>query len=240
MVCWPVVDTRLRAVMTAYRRRTLLTVTAFLLSAPARQMCMAAALRWILSRTVFQASFISIAISSFAWAQDVSPDDFLFELTMSAWYAGSSGTVQAGGLPIALGSDLSLQNSWTFFGEFSFKPGRRHRLNIEGSPYAFGGVASLSRTITFNEQELLRSRHGVVGCKPHLLLRRYQFDVMSKPAGHLGLEAGAAYLHATGTTRSAATVCLRRAISESVCPWPELNSGNSCCRIDTCRTSTDR
>src|SRR5437016_4946785 len=84
-----------------------------------------------------------------AFAQSDSAEDFRVELTGGAWNTSIEGTVRALALPIALRSDLALQDEWAFFGKLTVKPAHRHRINIEGVPYSFQGLNALARNITF-------------------------------------------------------------------------------------------
>ncbi len=125
-------------------------------------------------------------------------DDFRVEATAAGWFASIRGTVQAAGLPVDLQSDLALGDRATFLGQLVFKPGRRHRLLVEGSPYSFDGVNTVSRTIafagrTFDVQETVRSTASIT-----YVFGGYQFDVVAQPRGHFGLQAGAAYVDAEG------------------------------------------
>ena len=132
-------------------------------------------------------------------------DDFRVEVTGYAWRTSIEGTVQSSGLPIALHADLNLNDTWTFFGKLVLKPGRRHRINIEGSPYDFSGTSTLARTITFNGRTY--SFQDTVASQASLtyVFGGYQFDLISRERGHFGLEAGGAYLDGTGTIRSTTT-----------------------------------
>jgi hypothetical protein len=106
---------------------------------------------------------------------------------------------------VALHGDLNLGDAWTFFGKLTLKPGRRHRINIEGSPYSFTGSATLSRTIMYNGQTY--SIHDTIASDASLtyFFGGYQFDLVSHGRGHFGLEAGGAYLNGTGTIRGVTT-----------------------------------
>jgi hypothetical protein len=142
-------------------------------------------------------SFISLPLAAFAQTEPL--ENFRFELTASTWRPSIGGTVMAFGRPIALRGDLKLDDSWLFFGKLVVKPGRRHRIVVEGSPYSFTGLNNLARTITFNGRTY--SVQQTVASKADLnyFFAGYQFDLLSRDRGHLGLEAGGAYLDATGT-----------------------------------------
>ena len=137
-----------------------------------------------------------------AWAQ---ADDARLELTLSAWRTNIEGAVQSGGLPVALHGDLNLSDTWTFFSKLAFRPGRRHVINIEGSPYEFSGQNTLLRTIVYNGRTY--SLNDTVASQASLayLFGGYQFDLIARERGTLGIEAGGAYLNGEGTIRSVIT-----------------------------------
>jgi len=132
-------------------------------------------------------------------------DNFRVEVTASAWHAAIAGTLQSGALPIALHNDLNLSDQWTFFGKLAFKPARRHRINVEGSPYDFSGTNALLRTITFNGRTYSVSDTVSSDASLTYVFGGYQYDLISRDRGHFGLEGGGAYLNGTGAIRSSTT-----------------------------------
>ena len=133
----------------------------------------------------------------------LAQDHFRVELTAAAWQTRIEGTLQAAGLPIDLRSDLALDDRTIFFGRLVAKPGRRHRLIIEGSPYSFAGVNTVSRAITFQGQTFTVNDTLQSSATLDYVYGGYQFDIISASRGHFGFQAGAAYLNATGTINSA-------------------------------------
>ncbi len=142
---------------------------------------------------------VSLVFACGAYAQEQPLENFHVELTAAAWHPSIDGTVMALGLPVALHGDLNLDNSWTFFGKLVFKPGRRHRINIEGAPYEFTGRNILARTITYNGRTYFVQETVDSEASLNYFFASYQYDVISRARGHLGLEVGGAYLGATGT-----------------------------------------
>jgi hypothetical protein len=128
------------------------------------------------------------------------PENFRFELTGSAWLFNSSGTIQANGSPIDLVTDLGAeQQQPTFYGRFVFKPGRHHRIVVEGSPISISGLNTVQRTVvyrgqSFNVNEILNSSADL-----NCFFAGYQYDLLTGRIGHLGFSAGGAYLGARGT-----------------------------------------
>lgn len=133
------------------------------------------------------------------------PEAFHVEVTADAWRTGVQGTLQSLGVPIDLRTDLNLANTSTFFGRFVLKPARRHRIIVEGAPYSFDGRNLLSRGITYNGRTYDIQDTIVSHADLTYVFGGYQYDFLSRPQGHLGIEGGGAYLNATGTIQSATT-----------------------------------
>jgi hypothetical protein len=146
--------------------------------------------------------FLVFLVPTLAFSQ---MDTFRAEVTTSAWHAAIEGTVQSSASPIALHGDLNLNDQWTFFGKLAFKPARRHRINVEGSPYDFSGTNTLLRTITFNGRTYTVSDTVASDASLTYIFGGYQYDLISRDRGHFGLEAGGAYLNGSGTIRSSST-----------------------------------
>jgi hypothetical protein len=139
---------------------------------------------------------------SFHGSED--PEHFKIEVTAGGWLVNSGGQIQANGAPIDLVNDLGVrQNKGTFYGQLVFKPGRKHRIVVEGTPFRLNGLNTVNRSIeyrgqTFNVSETVRSSATL-----DYLFAGYQYDVLSSPKGHLGFSVGGAYLSATGNLSAA-------------------------------------
>jgi hypothetical protein len=152
------------------------------------------------------AALVFSGIGVFAQTVSENPEDFRIEVTGSAWIVDSAGHIQANGSPIDLVSDLGAkQQQPTFYGQFVFKPGRKHRVVFEGTPFRIQGYNVVDRSITyrgqtFNVSETLQSSSDL-----NYFFAGYQYDVLSGPMGHLGFSVGGAYLSATGTIQALET-----------------------------------
>lgn len=138
-------------------------------------------------------------------AQTADLETFRFEVTASAWHTHASGQVQAGAFPIDLRSDLNLADRFTFLGHLTIKPALRHRILVEGSPFEFTGRNLLARAVeyggtVYSVQQTLASKAELT-----YLYGGYQYDLLSRTQGHLGVQAGVAYLDANGTLRGEET-----------------------------------
>jgi hypothetical protein len=138
-----------------------------------------------------------------------NPENFRLELTGSAWLLDSSGTIQGSGVAAFLigpGTDIDLvsdlgvkQRQPTFYGRLVIKPGRKHRIVIEGTPIRLEGTNTITRTITYQGQTFIEGQTLQSSADVNYFFGGYQYDIISVPAGHLGFSVGGAYLNATGT-----------------------------------------
>ncbi len=156
---------------------------------------------WRVARLGVACAFFGAACS--AQTSSESPENFRLEVTGSAWILNTGGKIQANGSPVDLVNDLGAQQQKpTFYGQLVFKPGQRHRIVIEGTPFDVQGTNTVNRTVTyrnrvFNVSQTLQSTANLT-----YFFGGYQYDVLSGPMGHLGFSAGAAYLSATGTIQA--------------------------------------
>lgn len=149
--------------------------------------------------TRFAAALFLCALAAFA--QD-DREDYRLEVTASGWHTSVEGAFQSNALPVDLRSDLNLQPRWTFVGNLAWKPARQHRIVVEGAPFSFEGRNGLQRTIqyfgrTFRVQDIVSSRADLT-----YVYGGYQYDVVSRHAGHFGFNIGGAFLDAEGTIAS--------------------------------------
>ena len=135
-----------------------------------------------------------------------NPENFKFEITGTGWLVNSSGTIQSNGRPVNLVSDLGAQQSQpTFYGQFVFKPARKHRIVLEGTPFRISGYNTVNRTISYHGQTFNYSQTLQSSADINYFFGGYQYDVISGPMGHLGFSVGGAYLNATGTIEAVQT-----------------------------------
>jgi hypothetical protein len=151
-----------------------------------------------LKRTAF---FVLFAVFPL-FAQD-DPEKSKLEITTSYWPINTSGTIRANGTPVDLKSDLGVtQSQPTFTGKLVAKPGRRNKIVVEGTPFGLDGNKDLSRSITYQGRNYVVNDRVTSTADMNYFYAGYQFDVLSRPSGHLGVEAGGAYLSATGSITS--------------------------------------
>ncbi len=139
-------------------------------------------------------------------SSDTDPEAFKIEVTGSAWLVDSSGTIQASGTPIDLRSDLgAAQQQPSFFGRLVVKPGRKHRIIVEGTPIRLSGYNTVDRDIVYRGQTFLVNETVRSSADLNYLFAGYQYDFVSGSMGHLGLSVGGAYADATGAISTVPT-----------------------------------
>ncbi len=136
---------------------------------------------------------------------DISHDyeDWNIEFTISYWALKASGNVETASTPGDLVNDLGIQGykSIPIF-RMNLKPARKHQLNIEAIPFQLNGGTRLNRQLnflgnTFNAQDQITSQ-----IKLNWINANYQYDVISKKSGFLGIILGAGYLAANAKVTS--------------------------------------
>ena len=156
-------------------------------------------------RCIMYAAIIP-ALAFTATAQTVDPEKSKVELSGSIWRVDTSGKLQASDTALDLKTDLGItQQKLTYGGKLVVKPSRRNKLIIEGAPFRLDGTQTLSRTITYQGQTYQLNDKITSKASLDSVYGGYQFDVISNPAGHLGFQAGGAYLNATGSITSGTT-----------------------------------
>ena len=130
------------------------------------------------------------------------PEDFRVEATLGVWRHNTRGQLQSGALPIDLHADLFLFNRSTFDGRVVVKPGRKHRIFVEGNPFRLEGQSLLSRSLIYEGRTYSFRETVVSNADLTYIAAGYQYDFLSSTRGHLGVQAAGAYLSATGTLAS--------------------------------------
>jgi hypothetical protein len=129
-------------------------------------------------------------------AQDTEPDNFRFEITSSYWLPWTRGSIQSGPNSVDLRTDLGIeQNRVLFDGRLVIKPGRKHRIVVEGVPYRLRGIQDLTRDFTYKGGLFPASERVSSQVDLTYIFAGYQYDFVSRASGHFGGQIGGAYLH---------------------------------------------
>ena len=145
------------------------------------------------------------AIGVPALAQGRSGEDlesFRVELTAGAWFLRPSGTVTSRGFTVDLESDLGIaDNKGQFLGKLVFKPARKHRLVLEGTPYRLAGDNVLAREIRFGGSTYRVQDRITSNVEITYFFGGSQYDFVHRPRGHAGLLAGVGYMDASAAAQ---------------------------------------
>jgi hypothetical protein len=134
------------------------------------------------------------------------PENFRVEVMGSGWLVNSTGQIQANGTPADFINDLGVaQRQGTFFGHLVVKPARRHRIEMEGSPFGLHGLNTIDRSIVYQGRTFAVNQSVTSNANLDYFFAGYQYDLLSGAKGHLGLSAGGAYLRASGTLETQVT-----------------------------------
>jgi hypothetical protein len=149
---------------------------------------------------------VSCAVPSYAQPEAGGDDQFRIEVTSGYWLPGATGSVRSGPNAVDLESDLGIeQNRVLFAGRLTLKPGRRHRILVEGLPYRLRGSSDLSRDFSYSGRSFFVQDTISSSADLTYFVGGYQYDVVSNPGGHLGLQFTAGVMRAEGTVQSLRT-----------------------------------
>jgi hypothetical protein len=136
------------------------------------------------------------------------------EFTGSYWFPDIRGAVRSGEDAVDLRGDLGIeQQRLTSFGTLVLKPGRNHRIVVEGTPYRLRGRTDLGRRFTFNDREFIASDTVRSSIDLLYLFGGYRYDIVNRASGHLGLVGGVSYLHAEGSLQGVVGAAVRESRS---------------------------
>jgi hypothetical protein len=144
---------------------------------------------------------IALFTASALFAQShEGPEDFRLEFTGSAWLTGPTGTIQANGTPVNFVTDLAAgAQQARFYGRLVFKPARKQRIVVEGSPISFSGIKNINQSFVFLGKTYNISQTVATNANVNYVFGGYQYDPFSGRYGHLGFQTGLAYVGVQGT-----------------------------------------
>jgi len=130
-------------------------------------------------------------------------EDFRVELTAGAWLPDTRGSFSTSGFRVDLKSDLALERSGPqFWGKLVLKPSRRHAIVVEGIPYRLEGTSVLARDIEFAGTRYRVQDRVTSVARLDYVFGGYEYDVIHRSGGHLGLAGGVGYIDVEATARS--------------------------------------
>jgi hypothetical protein len=145
-------------------------------------------------------SITFLAASALFGQSHEGAEDFRIEFTGSAWLTGPTGTIQTSGTPINFVTDLAAgAQQARFYGRLVFKPTRKQRIVVEGSPVSFSGVNTINQSFVFLNKTYNVSQTVATNANVNYVFGGYQYDPFTGRYGHLGFQTGVAYVGVQGT-----------------------------------------
>ena len=163
--------------------------------------------------------------SATSFSQTTEHEDYdAYKLRIDAFwfYASPSGYIQStvtngvNGNTIDLQKDLGLPDYSTFIGKADWKFTRKNHLYMTAIPLSKTHQTTLSRTFTFQGQTFTAGLTASSSLDTVFLAPGYQYDIIRRKRGHLGIAVQMDLINTTGTISAAAQVGTGgRAISSS-------------------------
>jgi len=116
-------------------------------------------------------------------------DEYKLRLDTYWFYSNPSGTIQGQGdtVPIDLVKDLNFNTYSTFSGKVDWKFTRKNHFYVAISPFYTSRQTTLSETITFRGQTIHVGSTVQSDLHAFLVAPGYQYDIIRRKRGHLGL-----------------------------------------------------
>ena len=124
-------------------------------------------------------------------AGDDDFDSYTIKIDADWFYSDPSGTLQSsiGGQQIDLKKDMGFGSYSTFAGKIDWKFTRKNHLYFVVTPFKTSRQTVLTRTITFQGQTFVPSLTTQSELTANLYAPGYQYDILRRRRGHLGIAA---------------------------------------------------
>ena len=174
--------------------------------------------------TTLSAMLLFAGLSATSFSQSKEHEDFdAYKLRIDAFwfYASPSGYIQASANnaitgQIDLQKDLGLPNYSTFIGKADWKFTRKNHLYFAAVPLSKQHQTTLTRTFTFQGQTFTAGLTASSKLDTVFLAPGYQYDIIRRKRGHLGIAVQMDLINTKATINAAAQVGTGgRAISAS-------------------------
>ena len=150
------------------------------------------------------------AVPSLRAQSDDEFDSYKLKLEGFWVYASPSGSlqssVQTATGPIDLQKDLGFNNYSTFMGKLDWKFTHKNHLYIAGEAFKSSRQTALTRTITFQGQTFEAGLTTQSNLDAPMYVVGYQYDIIRRKRGHLGLGVQFDLFNAAASIRAAAQV----------------------------------
>jgi hypothetical protein len=167
--------------------------------------------RWRVKLVPLGALLLAIVAFSTLVSGQTSEEDFdQYGVRITGFWLYSSPTVtlQAAGQNgfIQFNRDFAFNEYSTFLGRIDWRFTRKNHLYFSSAPFTQSNQVTLNRTITFRGQTYLAGGTAKGELQAIAYTPGYQYDVIRRKRGHLGIGALISIFHTTGTISAAAQV----------------------------------
>jgi len=162
-----------------------------------------------MSRTqLMLAAVLLLAGAGIAAAQDTTLDEYKIRVSGFWLYSTPTVTLEAAGHNglVDFNRDFGFNNYSTFIGKFDWKFTRKNHLYFVAVPFIQSRQVVLNRTITFRGQTFLVGASTHAELQSILYAAGYQYDIIRRRRGHLGIAAQFNFFDTSGTFSAAAQV----------------------------------
>jgi hypothetical protein len=149
---------------------------------------------------------VFVVIPQFASAQDEGVEDYKIRITALWFHSSPTVTMEAAGHNgfIDFNRDFHFGDYSTFAGRFDWKFTHKNHLYFEAMPLNQSTSAVLNRTITFRGQTFDVGVNTHADLKAMLYAPGYQYDIIRRKRGHLGIAVQFNLFDTKGTFNAAA------------------------------------
>jgi hypothetical protein len=157
---------------------------------------------------IIAAFFLPLLLPATLFAQDEDFDQYKLRLDTFWAYSKPTGTVQgsADNVPVDFEKDLGFNSYSTFAGKLDWKFTRKNHFYVTVSPFYTSHQTTLSRTIVFQGQTFDAGLVTNSDLRAILVAPGYQYDIIRRKRGHLGLGVQFDLFDSTAKINAAAQV----------------------------------
>jgi hypothetical protein len=152
--------------------------------------------------------FVFAGTAAIASAQDEDFDQYKVRISAFWFYSSPTVTMEAAGHNgfVDFNRDFGFNNYSTFIGKFDWKFTRKNHFYFVSAPFIQSNQVTLSRTIVFRGQTFSASAVVKGELQAIMYAPGYQYDIIRRKRGHLGLAAQINIFDSTGSLTAAAQV----------------------------------
>jgi len=137
---------------------------------------------------------LGLCVALLLYANLLEASERGFEFTGAYWLLKANGTVRSGGAPADIKFDLGVRgNKSLILGKAVYRPARKHRILVEFIPYRLRAANVLGRGFAFAGTPFPSGDAIAFKLDVNYFFGGYQYDIVNRERGHIGLLAGLGY-----------------------------------------------